>query len=261
MHSFFEEYAVFANIGLQKEDIVLYTVTDSTNTRAREAFISDENNAPKLFIAEEQTAGRGTRERSFESRPGGLYFSFLFIPDSEEYDPSRITPLAAAAVYGALKALLGKRTCKSLFIKWVNDLFFDKKKIAGILSEKIISNGKNGYIIGIGINLYGSDFSPEVARIAASLETVTGARVDKFKLLYEILARLIPALKAPKASRLNRIYRKNSLKRGTEITVSDSLGNVRRALVLGLDRLFRLRVRYENGEKASLISGDVGIKI
>ena len=47
---------------------------------------------------------------------------------------------------------------------------------------------------------------------------------------------------------------------GTKISVSDPLG-VREAEVIGLDSDFHLIVKYENGERVSLVSGDVSIKI
>ena len=260
MHSFFAEEVDFANIGLQKSDVVFYASTDSTNTRAREAHLNFPSGAPKLFVAEEQTAGKGTRGRSFESRLGGLYFSLLFTPPSESYDPSRITPLAAAAVYSALYKLLGRKKSKNLFIKWVNDLYVENKKIAGILSERVTAEGKTGYIIGIGINLFGSDFSPEVSKIAASVETATGVRLHGEKVLYEILKRLMPALSSPDKTKLCRVYRRHSLKRGRKINVTDSHGNTREATVRGLTSDFHLSVKYAGGETAELISGDVSIK-
>ena len=260
MYSFFAEESCFANIGLQKSDIVFYRVTDSTNTRAREAFLASPSDAPRLYVAEEQTAGRGTRGRSFESKPGGLYFSLLYSPE-EECDPTGMTAVAAAAVYKAVRTAIGRKAAGRMLIKWVNDVYIDGRKIAGILSEKITANGRVGYIVGIGINLFGRDFSPEVAKIAASVEDLTGAAPDKEKLLYEILESLIPALSSPKKSPLARIYRRHGLPRGTKITVTDATGNAKEATVMGLGTDFSLLVRYANGECASLISGDVTVKL
>ena len=261
MHSFFAEDLNFANIGLQNADVAFYTVTDSTNTRAREAFLKSPDGAPKLYVAEEQTAGRGTRGRSFESREGGLYFSYLFVSKRDCLSSSRLTPLAAAAVWSALSSMLGRESSDTLMIKWVNDVFLGGKKISGILSERIEKDGRVGVIVGIGINLYGSPFSPEVKKIAASVEELTGKRLDKPRLLYEILCRLIPAISEGKKNRLSRIYRKHGLKRGASISVTDSLGKEREARVIGLDRSYRLRVKYTDGERAALISGDVKISL
>lgn len=261
MYSFFAEDMDFANIGLQNEDIFLYTVTDSTNTMAREAFLASPTHKKRLFIAREQTAGRGTRGRSFESKVGGIYFSLLFVPDEASYDPSSITAQAAAAVYEALCDEIGRRHSKKMLIKWVNDVYLCGKKVCGILSESINKDGTVGYVIGVGINLYGDDFSPEVAKIAASIEAVTGVRADEGRLLCGILSRLIPSLESPRSAKLIRSYRRHSLRRGTSITVTDSHSVTRGARVIGVDRDLHLRVRYDNGEVESLVSGDVGIRI
>ena len=261
MYSFFAEESVFANIGLQKSDVIFYTVTDSTNTRARESFLSEGKNSPRLFVANEQTAGRGTRGRSFESRPMGLYFSFLFIPDENSCDASVITPIAAASVFGALRSLVGRRRSKKMMIKWVNDVYIEGRKVSGILCEKIDTEDSTAYVIGIGVNLYGSDFSPEVAKIASSIEVTTGVKPDKGELLYEILKRLVPAVTENKIRRLSSLYRRKGLKRGAKITVTDSLGKSEAATVLGLDSDFHLTVRYEDGKEKNLISGDVSIRL
>lgn len=260
MNSFFADYSDFANIGLQKKDLVFYELTDSTNTRAREAFLEYGKNAPKVFVARRQSAGRGTRERSFESEEGGLYFSLLYEIPEGEFDQTGITPVAAAAALDAIVSMIGRRSSRGLIIKWVNDLYFGGKKIAGILSEKISSAEGSAYIIGIGINLSTKGFSPEVSGIASTVEEKTGIRIDPRLLLPRILARLLPALSSPKKSRLARIYKRKMIRCGTKISISDPLG-IRDAEVIGIDSDFHLLVKYENGERAALVSGDVSIRI
>ena len=60
-----------------------YSVTDSTNTRAKEyARDAGRADSPAVFITRAQSSGRGTRGRAFESPEGaGLYISFLFYPE------------------------------------------------------------------------------------------------------------------------------------------------------------------------------------
>lgn len=257
MDSFFAQKELFANIGLQSEDLFFYSVTDSTNTRAREYFLTETPNSPCLFIADTQTAGRGTRGRSFESESGGLYFSLL-IPN-ESLDTTDLTAMAAGAAYLALRYFLKKKS-KNLFIKWVNDLYIGGKKIAGILSEKINSEKGQAYVVGIGINLCGSPFSPEVEKIASSVETATGVRLCREALLLKICENLLSIANARGRRRLGRAYRRHSLKRGSEISVTDSAGITRGARALGLNKDFSLRVRYLDGEISSLVSGDISIK-
>ena len=263
MSSFFADKEVFANIGLQKDAIYFYDETDSTSNRAREFFLNSDIPKNMLFAADAQTSGRGTRQRSFESPKGeGLYFSLLFCPPREDLDPSAITPLAAAAVFDSLLSLLGEEGCEKAFIKWVNDIYFGGKKVAGILAERVIrADGKVGYIIGIGINLYGESFTPELKKTAASIERQTGVRLDGGRLLFEITKRLLASLPSPEKSSLLSIYRERMIPGGTPVTVTDGMGISRAAKVVGLDEKFRLTVEYSDGGCDSLVSGDIAIKI
>lgn len=263
MSFYFPDKEAFANIGLQKDAIFFYNETDSTNTRAREAFLNSDSPESMLFMANGQTSGRGTRQRSFESPKGkGLYFSLLFCPEETDYDGSLITPLTAAAVFDSLLLLLGSKLCENAFIKWVNDVYFGSKKIAGILAERVIrTDGKVGYIIGVGINLCGDDFSAELKRIASSIEKITGVTLDKERLLFEITKRLLAALPSPENSPLLSIYRERMIPEGTPITVKDGMGISREARVRGLDERFRLYVEYSDGIRETLVSGDISVKI
>lgn len=109
--------------------------------------VSDNNSF--LIIARRQTQGRGRYGRNFFSPLGGLYFSFV-LPVSDNLALSLYTPLLAVAVRQSLELVTG-RTC---LIKWVNDLYYANKKVAGIISECVRNKeGKQlGIVCGIGIN-------------------------------------------------------------------------------------------------------------
>ncbi|MBR5140733.1 MAG: biotin--[Clostridia bacterium] len=260
MYSFLSKESFFANIGLQKQDVLFYELTDSTNERAREYFLSEVVTQPKLFIARAQSAGKGTRGRSFDSSEGGLYFSVLFPIDGKSLSSADVTTAAAAAVTTALKKLLGK-AFEGLFIKWVNDIFIRDKKICGILCEKVISADASAFIVGVGINLMHREFPPELSSIASSVEDMTGTAIPHEDILKPILGILIPAISDGRIFRLRRLYRKFSIKKGTRITVTDGVGVSRDATVLGLSKDLSLKVLYNGGESARLISGDVRIKL
>ena len=261
MSSFFADKENFVNIGLQKEAVVFYELTDSTNTRARDAFLFGEAAAPMLFVADGQSAGRGTRGRSFESQAGrGLYLSLLIPESILSIDADYITPVAAAALLSALLPLIDGSD-KSPFIKWVNDIYIGDKKIAGILTERCVARDRAAYIIGIGINLYGSDFSPELKATAASVEQMTGRRVDRAELLLRTVKKLIDALVNRESEELLTLYRDRSLPEGTPVTVYRAGYEKREARVIGLDEKMRLTVEYGDGSRESLISADLRIKL
>ena len=117
-----------------------YEELDSTSTECRRRYAAGETRC--LVLAEAQTAGRGRGEKTFYSPAGaGLYMSLLFPGEKLE----GLTPYVAVRVAEAIEKLTG-RECG---IKWVNDLFFEGKKVCGILAERL---GKC-VILGIGINL------------------------------------------------------------------------------------------------------------
>jgi BirA family biotin operon repressor/biotin-[acetyl-CoA-carboxylase] ligase len=67
-------------------------------------------------------------------------------------------------------------------IKWVNDVLINDKKVCGILAETADTDKGLAVVVGIGINLRSSNFSPEIADIATSIEAELGRYVTPFEL-------------------------------------------------------------------------------
>lgn len=133
--------SVFAGKVLKVESI------GSTNTRLKELA---EEGAPEgtVLMAGEQTAGRGTGERSFFSPKGeGLYFSVLLRPKASLVDLLTLTGRCAAAVREGIERACGA-PCQ---IKWLNDLYLNGRKVCGILAE--LSPRGDWVVLGVGVNL------------------------------------------------------------------------------------------------------------
>jgi len=124
-------------------------------------------------LAEEQTQGRGTKDRTWHSAKGkGLYVSFILRPSSSSY----LTILPLTVGLAAAEAVETVADLK-ISLKWPNDLVHDGKKLGGILCEAGSSGQKTAWvIIGIGINLNYSyqEFPDELKNIATSLFLITG---------------------------------------------------------------------------------------
>jgi len=149
--------------------ILTFDTLDSTNTEAiRQA---REGAAEGLcIIARQQTAGRGRLGRTWISeKDAGLYFSIVLRPRIDARYLPLITLMTGVAVHDTLVEF-GLRPD----IKWVNDIHVNGKKISGILSETAETPDGLAVIVGIGINLRPSNFSPEIADIATSLEQIVG---------------------------------------------------------------------------------------
>ena len=153
-------------------DWVIQTMESTTSTNDLAKLYANHNSTtPAIFISEEQTAGRGRLGRKFVSpSKTGLYISLCLFPTIALEDLSLITCATAVACVETLEELTGK----SLNIKWVNDLFYQDKKVGGILTEVISdfeSKQVQSLIVGMGINLIDSpqSFPEELHSIVGSI--------------------------------------------------------------------------------------------
>jgi BirA family biotin operon repressor/biotin-[acetyl-CoA-carboxylase] ligase len=141
---------------------VEYEVTDSTNERAKLYAKDGWNGEPVLFIADEQTNGRGRYSRKFYSKKGaGVYLSLLFKPNS---DINSVTSIVALSAISMIKAIREQGSA-DVKIKWVNDLVLGERKLGGILIEGAVNPASKSYdylIAGIGVNLYSAELDDEM---------------------------------------------------------------------------------------------------
>ncbi|WP_314679971.1 biotin--[acetyl-CoA-carboxylase] ligase [uncultured Granulicatella sp.] len=153
-------------------DWIIQTMESTTSTNDLAKLYANQNSTtPAIFISEEQTAGRGRLGRKFVSpAKTGLYISLCLFPTIALEDLSLITCATAVACVETLEELTGK----SLNIKWVNDLFYQDKKVGGILTEVISdfeSQQVQSLIVGMGINLIEArdNFPEELHSIVGSM--------------------------------------------------------------------------------------------
>ena len=117
---------ILASLTSTGYDIHVYQSVPSTNTLLKRW--AEEGAAEGcVAVAEEQTAGRGRRGRSFYSPRGtGLYLSVLLRPTQRAEAALQITTAAAVATAEAIEQVSGL-PCE---IKWVNDIYRGGKKLA-----------------------------------------------------------------------------------------------------------------------------------
>ena len=133
------------------------------------------------MIANEQTAGRGRGGKSWQSSPGaGLWLTLIERPA----DTSGLAVLSLRVGLAAAEAL-DRFAPEPIRLKWPNDLYIDRSKLAGILVEARWREQSVEWIaIGLGVNVH----APEKVVGAAWLEPGT-SRID-------VLTELVPALRA-----------------------------------------------------------------
>ena len=131
-----------------KINIENFDTLDSTNDQAMYQIEHKHIKKEKIIIARQQTNGHGANGHKFISdRDVGIYFTYIhFYKNTKEL--SFITQKAAVAIYKTFQEIFNIE----LNIKWINDLYFKNKKIAGILCRNLIKY--KSVIVGIGIDLF-----------------------------------------------------------------------------------------------------------
>ncbi len=163
-------------------------ITESTNS---DALAAARRGAPhgSVFIADEQTAGRGREGHRWLSAAGdGLYVSVVF---RLNISADRL-PLLPLAVGLAAAQAIDQVTGFAVDIRWPNDLLIGPLKAGGILVEASISSKESdhGVVAGIGINVHQRAFPDDLATPATSLDLATGRRVSRQALLVALLRAL-----------------------------------------------------------------------
>lgn len=239
-----------------------YRTITSTNTVLKGMA---EQGAPEglVLVADQQTEGRGRRDRKFFSPAGtGIYLSALFRPNMDARQATDLTACAAVAVAEAIEEL----SDLNAQIKWVNDVLVDEKKVCGILTEASVdweSGAVNYVIVGIGINMgFPVDNFPE------ELRTVAGA-VFGAEPIPEMRCRMTAAVLDKLAKYYNHLgdrpcyeaYKKRSLVLGRPINILTPGQNPVPARAIDIDEDFALIVQYEDGTIRRLNSGEVSVRV
>lgn len=211
-----------------------------------------------LVVAGEQTAGKGRRGRQFVSPPGGVYFSLLLRPALAASQAVAVTGSAAVAVRRGVKDLCGK----DLDIKWVNDLYYQGKKVCGILTEAAtdFESGQLDYVIpGIGINISTrpQEFGPQVSQIATSLYPTGHSPVSRAALAAAVASRLLEM--CPTFDYLEE-YRAACFVPGHWVTVQAAGQDPYIAQALSIDDQGQLVIRLQDGGITALGYGEVSIR-
>lgn len=187
-------------------------VVTSTQDVARAAA---EAGAPhgSVFVAEEQTAGRGRLDRRWVAEPGvNLTFTVVLRPLGRVRDAPLLTLGAAAGLALAL----------DVRVKWPNDLVDDDgRKLGGLLAEMETDGDRVAWVIlGVGLNVNQAAFPPELPN-ATSLRLLRGAPVDR----EETLERAVSAILAWSAhpDRLD-LWRRRAHTLGKRVRIGDVEG-------------------------------------
>lgn len=232
--------------------VTVVETTASTNTDLKALALAGAAEGVTL-IAERQTGGRGRRGRTFCSPEGGLYLSTLLRP-TQPVKPGLVTCLAAVAAARAIESLCDL----TIDIKWVNDLYINYRKVAGILAEGVLSSAgeMTAVVLGIGLNVTGS-LPSELDEIATTLER-EGATLTREDVAAAFLNEWERVITAPPEEGMAE-YIKRNLVIEREVTVVQG-GDTYPATALRITPEGHLVVRTADGER-ELSSGEVSVRL
>ncbi len=231
----------------------------STNTAAMAAAAEG---APEgsVFLAEEQTAGRGRGAHTWESeRSTGIYCSIVLRP---ELPPSEVLMLTLAAGL-AVRAAIEQATPRvTVDLKWPNDVLLAGKKVCGILTEMNAEITRVRYIVvGIGLNVNQTVFPKEIEHEAISLRMETGTECSRVELAAVLLKSFDREYRnflddpEARASILRRFAEQSSWAQGKAVRIDDN-GSGYSGTTEGLDERGFLRLRTAAGVR-TVLSGTV----
>lgn len=220
---------------------------DSTNNFLKNLCKSQTDLGPTAIVAETQTAGRGQMGTMWQDEPGAsLLLSIGFEPFQLHVKNQFYVSMANALAGLWFLEALGVRAS----IKWPNDLWVNRKKIAGILIENSIFNNQISQVVaGIGININQTAFSENFSATSVMLETgtnwPTNSLADIFIKHWE---KAIGLLQNKNFDALQTLYFQNLIGYQKIETYQNSEGQFQ-ASIIGLDASGRLILKKTNGTK------------
>ena len=230
-----------------------FDTVGSTNDEARDSKYHDGD----IIRADFQTAGRGQRGHTWESRAGeNLTFSVLleptFLPVTEQF-------MLLEAVALSLHDFFALHNIESR-IKWTNDIYVADLKAVGILIEHSYSGGRLARtIVGIGINVNQTDFSADIPN-PVSLALLTGKKYDLQQLLEQYEQCLIARysqLKNGEWDKLQSDYHSMLYRRDEQHPFALPDGTRFKGIIRGVKPTGDLIIEHENGEKKSYLFKEI----
>ena len=238
----------------------------STNVLALEAAQAGARGG--VWIADEQTSGRGRGGHTWHSSPGdGLYMTALVTPPLPMTTALWISLATGLAAKAAIREVVGL----DVDIRWPNDLLIHSRKCGGILVETAVAPAEADKpamlryaAIGVGINLNHAAFPNEIAKIATSLRLASGREISREALLAALLRRLDEEMRLligeccgtnDGIGLLERFANASTWVKGKRVRVEEGGGYT--GVTAGLDMRGFLLVDSDDGVRRVVLSGGV----
>lgn len=259
-----EEIRACLPTGMADRPLHCFEEIDSTNTYLKKLAITGAPHGTAA-VADSQTAGRGRMDRVFQSPKGkGIYLSVLLRP---QLPPQKLLPVTALCGVGVCRAV--EKVCGvSPQLKWPNDPVVNGKKLCGVLTEMALEGetGRLQYLVlGVGLNVAqnASDFTPDVAAMATSVNEAAGRPVSRAALTAAMLQEIdlmYDALCRGDTADYLAEYRARCVNLGKTVQLIRPDGRRDTVTAEAVDEEFSLVVRYPDGRLETVRSGEVSVR-
>lgn len=207
-----------------------------------------------VVIADRQTAGRGRLGRVWASPMGNLFLSVVLRPSIAPAAAPPLAPSIGVAVARAIEKVAPLAT----ELKWPNDVKVGGKKVAGVLTESLVTgNTLSAVIVGIGVNV-GAELPPELAAIATTLSREAARNVRKSEIEEALLAEIAEVYARFLKKGFEGVrpdWEERDALNGQTVTI-DAGGRQIRGIARGVGRDGALRLE-ESGKIVEIATGEV----
>ena len=242
--------------------ITHFKTLDSTNQYLQNLLNEGADIADNIVVTDFQTSGKGQGKNVWQSEDGkNLLFSIAldmsFLKAEKQF---LLTQIVSVTMINVLKKYLPE---ESLFIKWPNDIYFNDKKIAGILIKNEIKGMMMGTsIIGIGLNVNQTSFDENLPN-PISMKMITGNDFDLAELLSAISYQLSANSQQPTANSQQptaNSYIKH-LYRYKQWASYEHEGSVKEMMIIGYDQFGRLILKEKNDHEVVCDLKEISFKV
>ncbi|MGL5977809.1 MAG: biotin--[acetyl-CoA-carboxylase] ligase [Erysipelotrichaceae bacterium] len=234
-------------------ELMVYDEVTSTNDLAKQ-YCMEARKA--CIIANSQTKGRGRLDRTFYSpAKTGIYMSIILDDTLQMYAIPMVSAYTSLVVRRVVSRLFGI----DLEIKWINDLYYQGKKVCGILCEadtNFETQAVRRLIVGIGLNLTTQDFAEELMHKAGCLVETT--ELVRNQVIAELLREFSTMMAKNSMEQLHEEYRHASMVIGKDVIVKQGYTQYH-AHVLDIQEDGGLLVKDEAENLHHLTSAEISI--
>ena len=204
-------------------------------------------NKVQLCVTREQTQGKGQYGRHWESQRDG---SILFSIRRNFPQECNLNGLSLVVGLAIVKVLEQECLVEGFKIKWPNDIFFESKKLAGVLLENQMQSKNQSVVIGVGIN-YALDQSMTCEIPWTDLTKITKTLPDFKFLTAEIINNILVMSEHFSVFGFNDFqleWKRYDMLQGKKVKCTD-LGESFEGEVLGVSPKGALKIFTKNGVK------------